>query len=1142
MATTTYDPVQHAFNKCIRDFETELHNDGLYKEILKTTSINQVYDMTEKLQEEMGKKDSLRHLAKISPFLERLRGYTDSIDTFVQAKPDILALIWGPIKLLLQWASVLKQSFDAIIDTIGCIGDLLPEFQEVMKLFGHNEHIKDVLVLFFRDILDFYVVALKFFSLGRLKFIFEAMWPRQRDKIQVIMSHIERHTSLMRNEVRLEHIREEHEARLRALEHFDRTERSHRLQEYNAIKEAISPRTYEGDLDRIRSRICEGTGKWLLRNDTFIKWLDQSDMSVRLMWLEGIPGAGKTFLSSTIVNKALSQGRTLFAFLSYKFSSTTSALSIIHSLLFQLSSDDDDLEAILCQSTAKELRREMKIAMGLLSTLLNAAGPVFIVIDGVDEIDEIERCRFLNCLLELLKSCDEVKILVCSRMEDDIRTVLNKKAVNIRIDKQNAGSIQAFIKHHAEQWFLSRSFLPEACAEIRRLLAPLSSKAKVYSAHPKTHTNFCTRYARILARINNLHPRTRDKALKILGWIGSSPTPLTIQEIEQMSVIRMDDSDGNFRVIARLNPTRVCGPILEVVDDYVQFVHFTVKEYIFSPDIPGSLNISDATLSLAMCCIQYLCQRHHDTDLQDDEIHQNILSGAYRLHEYSATMWLELVKLYSRSVKLTDPSKDLIYLLQLFFEKRSNNKFEDHGIRPPVRCLNQQLSKSSTPDVYEVLRHAANFRQKCSDGDYSIRKDISWTSLNPLTVVQTSIRLYDALDQLLCGGGAQHKEECHCVVIGTHFGQRPYKCEFLGCPFGRYGFPDISSRKSHATHHELPWKCSRPDCQFSKGFLSRKMRDQHWEQCHREKTKAVKFEQIPDEDEIQPLLFDLVRNDKVQVFESLLPLFATCSQGVKDALFRLAASSRSTAMVRLFGLQDISPGAGITPGISAAVDSANMEMFTYLLEVSRHLQESSSFGKEWPVYLDFLEEMIISENRTFIQDLDVQIDNDRRLWKNQRCSFGLQSIDQRVLKTVKGNPDNAATILLIWEKIGLAKDFTTAYRGDALVNVASSCCSVQLAKYLIDAGAPINHRRTAKYMTPLHHAATHDTSEAAKLIKFLFASGADPESFSTSGPRSSNTVRRIRDEKGARGISRWLGESWDELVERTKVERAKLAV
>jgi hypothetical protein len=120
----------------------------------------------------------------------------------------------------------------------------------------------------------------------------------------------------------------------------------------------------------------------------------------------------------------------------------------------------------------------MKSAVELLTTLLNTAGPVFIIIDGLDEIDETERTNLLYCLVKLSKSCDEVKILVCSRMEDDIRAVLDEKAIDIRVDSQNAGSIQAFINRRVQQWFLSRSFLPEACAEIQGLLAPLSSKAK----------------------------------------------------------------------------------------------------------------------------------------------------------------------------------------------------------------------------------------------------------------------------------------------------------------------------------------------------------------------------------------------------------------------------------------------------------------------------------------------------------------------------------------------------------------------------------------------------------------------------------------------------------------------------------------
>ncbi|KAE8448036.1 hypothetical protein EG329_009959 [Mollisiaceae sp. DMI_Dod_QoI] len=682
-----FDPVRLAFEKSIRDFKANLKNDELYKEILQTTTIEQVYDITDKLQEEQAKNGHMRHLSKIKPFLDRLRDYVGTIEMFVQVKPDILALIWGrlghkygstrvnpgtkalgttqypgypvpsliwgPIKLLLQWTSVLKQSFDELLKTIADIGDLLPEFVDMMKIFGHNEQMKDVLALFFQDILDVYIIALKFFSLTRWKIIFEAMWPKQQDKIQLVMSHIERHASLMRNEVRLEHIREEHEARLRALEHFERTERSHQRQEYNAIKEAISPRMYEEELYRIRTQMCEGTGRWLLRDSTFAKWLKDTQNPTKLIWLQGIPGSGKTYLSSTVVDQSLSQGRTrtLFVFLSYQFRGSISALSIMHSLIFQLASDNDDLQAILCRSTAKELKRDLKRAVELLTTLLTVAGTTFIVVDGLDEVDQDERVRFLRNLLKLSNTCEEARILM---------------------------------------------------TETQEASRPLN--------------------ARILGRINNPTPLAlREKARKLLGWVGSSLTPLTIREIEQALIVRMGDFDGDVRVIADLHPVKVCGPIIEVVDDYVQFVHFTAREYIFSPHITSFIDISDATLSLATCCIQYLCQSHHDTDLTDDKLRENVLAGIYRLHEYSATMWLQLVENYMRLTKSTTQLSDLINVIRIFIEGRSSNEFIDDMAPPPAQTIGQLSFKSDYPDVYEMLCKTSNFWKKCSEGEYDKR-------------------------------------------------------------------------------------------------------------------------------------------------------------------------------------------------------------------------------------------------------------------------------------------------------------------------------------------------------------------------------------------------------------------------------------
>ena len=161
------DLIRAAFENAIRDFKASLGDEKLWEEISKKNSIEDVYDATDVLQKEQAEKGFLRHLAKIQPYLEGLRSYASVIEVFIQSKQDLLSLIWGPIKLILHWTNNLKQSFDAIVDAFADIGLLLPEFQEVRKLYSHNEHIKDVLVLFFRDILDFYLIILKFFRKKR---------------------------------------------------------------------------------------------------------------------------------------------------------------------------------------------------------------------------------------------------------------------------------------------------------------------------------------------------------------------------------------------------------------------------------------------------------------------------------------------------------------------------------------------------------------------------------------------------------------------------------------------------------------------------------------------------------------------------------------------------------------------------------------------------------------------------------------------------------------------------------------------------------------------------------------------------------------------------------------------------------------
>ncbi len=165
-AHPTCDPViVAAFETSKKEFYRKLKDQSLRAEIQKTTSIDDVYNATKRLQEKQGKCGTLRNLRKINTYLQRLNEYDGVLTTFVQAKPDILALIWGPIKLLIHLSSNLARSFDAILDAMCMIGEKLPLFKEYAKLFASNQRVNHVLVLIFRDVLDFHLAALNFFAL-----------------------------------------------------------------------------------------------------------------------------------------------------------------------------------------------------------------------------------------------------------------------------------------------------------------------------------------------------------------------------------------------------------------------------------------------------------------------------------------------------------------------------------------------------------------------------------------------------------------------------------------------------------------------------------------------------------------------------------------------------------------------------------------------------------------------------------------------------------------------------------------------------------------------------------------------------------------------------------------------------------------
>ena len=92
---------------------------------------------------------------------------------------------------------------------------------------------------------------------------------------------------------------------------------------------------------------------------------------------------------------------------------------------------------------------------------------------------------------------------------------------------------------------------------------------------------------------------------------------------------------------------------------------------------------------------------------------------------------------------------------------------------------------------------------------------------------------------------------------------------------------------------------------------------------------------------------------------------------------------------------------------------------------------------------------------------------------------------------------------------------------------AQGPCSIAIAEYLLRNGTDINSRVRGTN-TALFYASNKSGRAAAELMKFLLESGADPLTPLTKG------CKPIPDQPGPRNISKWLGISWEQLVEESR--------
>lgn len=310
------------------------------------------------------------------------------------------------------------------------------------------------------------------------KYVFDTIWPKHRIEIDLVVKNLQKHVNLVRSNATALEIQEARKARDEARDHYERSFASQEHERFVSLKERVAAELYDEKLDWFRNRAVDNCAEWLFQDGGFVEWLDSTKKSVSWFWLQGIPGAGKTYLAAAAIDHTRQQHRTLFAFASYLNKYRLTALSVIQTFIFQAAETDREFQSLLVESKERELKGNTGHAASILKSYVKMAnGPTYIVMDGLDEMDEDERQILLWQLGDLAKHCEDLRLLISSRAEDDISRALRETATIVRVNEQNGASINNYINHRVVDWLARHDVDADTKREIRDLVSPLSKKA-----------------------------------------------------------------------------------------------------------------------------------------------------------------------------------------------------------------------------------------------------------------------------------------------------------------------------------------------------------------------------------------------------------------------------------------------------------------------------------------------------------------------------------------------------------------------------------------------------------------------------------------------------------------------------------------
>jgi hypothetical protein len=289
---------------------------------------------------------------------------------------------------------------------------------------------------------------------------------------------------------------------------------------------------------------------------------------------------------------------------------------------------------LLCRIRKLQTKPEQPVAaqfsqriFTLLKTLPKRDLTIYVLIDAIDESNEFRREEIMKQLCDVCDSGENsliLKTLVASRPIPRIESTFNK-CITIKLEGETEEDIMSFIQKGTGRICGILGAGLEQVRIIGRMLVERSRgvflwvKLVLDELEEMAHDN-CTPagmgkklktlpedldnlYTHICTKLKNCYAcgDGMTETLRMLRWVAYSSRPLRLLEFtEAMAVTACGPHDISVDLLkkhraptfdqARRMLSTKCGGLLEVKNDIVQFIHQSIREFLFKqPETPCSI-------------------------------------------------------------------------------------------------------------------------------------------------------------------------------------------------------------------------------------------------------------------------------------------------------------------------------------------------------------------------------------------------------------------------------------------------------------------------------------------------------------------------------------------------------------------------